>query len=111
MTEYSPISTISFFSMISDPIRNEILNYLLIEKRCTVSEIIDHLSKPQTLISYHLKCLKECELIDKTKSTRDGRQTIYSLHDSEFVKNIFSLARNFLLKHETCKQHEACQVK
>ncbi len=110
MKENSPIPTTSFFSMISDPIRNEILNFLLIKKNGTVSEIIEWLNKPQTLISYHLRCLKECELIDKIKSRKDGRNTIYSLHDTEFVENIFSLARTYLLKHEMCKQHEACQI-
>ena len=109
--EKSEFSTISFFSMVADPIRHDILKFLLNKNESTVSEIIEKLDKPQTLVSYHLRCLKDCELINKNKSDKDARQSIYSLHDQDFIIRLFDLAQDYLEKHSICQNHEACQIK
>ncbi|MHA1992582.1 MAG: ArsR/SmtB family transcription factor [Candidatus Hodarchaeales archaeon] len=109
--ENKDFSTISFFSMIADPIRHDILKFLLNKTESTVSEIIQKIKKPQTLVSYHLRCLKDCELINKSKSDKDARQSIYSLHDRDFIVELFSLAQDYLEKHNICQNHEACQIK
>ena len=106
---YSP--RVSFFSMIADPVRHIILTCLLEEHICSVSRLIELTQKPQTLVSYHLRCLKECGLVDSHKSEQDARQTLYSLHDKNFVENIFFLADNYLQQHNECKNYSACQIK
>lgn len=102
---------VSFFSMIADPVRHTILTCLLEEQICSVSRLIELTQKPQTLISYHLRCLKDCGLINNHKSEQDARQTLYSLHDEKFVKKIFLLADTYLQEHNECKNHSACQIK
>ena len=101
----------NFFSMIADPVRFNILQILLKEKELSVSDIIGKVERSQTMVSYHLRCLKECGLINNKKSRKDARINYYSLHEPEFVERIVLIAENYLLKHEVCKDHPACRLK
>lgn len=102
---------VNFFSMIAEPVRYSILQFLLKEKKLSVSEIIKKTERSQTMVSYHLRCLKECGLLNGSKASKDARVIYYSLHDPEFVERIFLIAENYLLKHEACKDHPACRLK
>ena len=93
---------IEFFQQISDSVRHSILNLLLKEGQISVSEILAKLNKPQTLISYHLRCLKEMGLVNAIKDKDDGRKTLYSLHSPKTVQNLFSMADNYVEKHLNC---------
>ena len=103
-------SLLTFFTMIADPVRLQILQLLLKEKRMPVSELINRTEKPQSMVSYHLGCLKDCGLVIGQKSSKDARVIMYSLHEPDVVERIFLLAENFLLKHEICKNHPVCLV-
>ncbi|MHA2362497.1 MAG: ArsR/SmtB family transcription factor [Candidatus Hodarchaeales archaeon] len=99
-----------FFSQIADPVRHSVLNLLLKEKEISVTEILTRLNKPQTLISYHLRCLKEIGLVGSKKSEDDGRKTLYSLHDSANLISLFSLADEYTRKHAKCNGNgRSCQ--
>ena len=104
-------SRISFFAMISDPIRHAIVTELLASSELSVNQLVDTLNKPQTLVSYHLRCLRECEMLRSQKSKDDGRKIMYSLHDREFIVQLFTLADDFLRDHEICRGHPSCRVK
>ncbi|OLS18664.1 MAG: hypothetical protein HeimC3_48750 [Candidatus Heimdallarchaeota archaeon LC_3] len=107
----SDSARIAFFTMISDPVRHSILNYLLEHKESSVNNLIKTLDKPQTLISYHLHCLKDCGLLNSTKSENDGRKIIYFLHEPELIKKLFELVDSYLILHENCETHISCRVK
>ncbi|MHA1975231.1 MAG: ArsR/SmtB family transcription factor [Candidatus Hodarchaeales archaeon] len=104
-------SRVSFFSMIADPIRHAIIHALLIDPKLSVNQILQRLNKPQTLVSYHLRCLRECGILEREKCDSDGRKYLYSLHDPDFIKTLFGLADDFLKDHEVCKTHPACRMK
>jgi DNA-binding transcriptional ArsR family regulator len=93
---------IQFFQQIADPVRHSILDLLSKENEISVTDILSKLKKPQTLISYHLRCLKELGLVVGKKADDDGRKTLYSLHASKDVQNIFSLAENYIKNHGNC---------
>ncbi|OLS24242.1 MAG: hypothetical protein HeimC3_21410 [Candidatus Heimdallarchaeota archaeon LC_3] len=101
----------AFFTMISDSVRHLILEYLLEHSKSSVNNLIEVLNKPQTLISYHLHCLTDCGLLNRTKSDKDGRKMIYSIHEPDFVEKIFQLADSYLLLHKNCETHQACRIK
>lgn len=102
---------ISFFAMMADPIRYAIVTELLSISELSVNQLVEMLNKPQTLVSYHLRCLRECGVLTRQKSKDDGRKIMYSLHDREFIKNLFALADDFLKDHEVCRGHPSCRVK
>ena len=87
-----------------------ILQLLLKEKEMSVSALIEKLDQSQTMVSYHLRCLKDCGLLNNRKSDDDARITFYSLHGAEFIERIFLMAENHLLKHEACKNYPACRL-
>ena len=93
---------IVFFQQISDSVRHSILNLLLKEGQISVSEILSKLNKPQTLISYHLRCLKEMGLVNAIKDKDDGRKTLYSLHSPKTIEKLFSMADNYVKTHANC---------
>lgn len=93
---------IEFFQQISDTVRHSILNLLLREGKISVSEILVKLNKPQTLISYHLRCLKEIGLVNAIKDKDDGRKTLYSLHSPKTIQQLFSTADTYVEQHKNC---------
>jgi ArsR family transcriptional regulator, cadmium/lead-responsive transcriptional repressor len=62
---------------LGDPTRLRILR-LLLDRPRNVSEIIDHLSMPQSRVSNHLACLKWCGYV---ATERQGRAIIYRVID------------------------------
>ena len=102
---------LSFFTMIGDHVRLQILQFLLKEGEIPVSSITEQVERSQSMISYHLGCLRDCGLVNTRKSSKDARIVLYSLHEPEVIERIFLLAENFLLKHEVCKNHPTCQIR
>jgi DNA-binding transcriptional ArsR family regulator len=63
---------------LGDPTRLRILR-LLLDRPRNVTEIIDHLSMPQSRVSNHLACLKWCGYV---ATERQGRAIIYRVIDA-----------------------------
>lgn len=93
---------IQFFQQIADPVRHSILDLLSKENEISVTDILIKLKKPQTLISYHLRCLKELGLVIGKKADDDGRKTLYSLHAPKEVQALFALAEDYIRVHGKC---------
>ena len=64
-----------WYHAFSDPTRLEILEYVSHRQRC-VLELHNILGAPQSRVSFHLKVLRNAELI---REHRDGRRAYYSL--------------------------------
>ena len=69
------------FHALSDNIRLQVLNLLCTRELC-VCEITEILKIPQSKLSFHLKTLREANLVS---SRQQGRWTYYSLNLSELV--------------------------
>jgi DNA-binding transcriptional ArsR family regulator len=66
---------VGLLKVIAEENRLRILCILKKEERC-VCEIIEHLKLSQSLVSHHLKCLKDADLIQDSKK---GLWVYYSL--------------------------------
>lgn len=83
---------IELLKCVGSEIRYRILHLLKEEGKC-VSEIMESLDKEQTLISHHLRSLRECGLVEKEKK---GRKMIYKISDPtvlEFMKKVKELSK------------------
>lgn len=69
------------FRALSDPLRLQIINLLRSQELC-VCELCDRLEVSQSKLSFHLKNLKEANLI---RSRQQGRWMYYSLNLPQFV--------------------------
>lgn len=76
---------------LGDPTRLRILR-LLLDKPRSVSQIIGHLSMPQSRVSNHLACLKWCGYV---AAERRGRTIIYRLIDAR-VRAVIALMQSIV---------------
>lgn len=69
------------FHALSDPLRLQVLEQLRHQELC-VCELCDQLGVNQSKLSFHLKALKEAQLV---RSRQAGRWVYYSLNLVQFV--------------------------
>jgi len=69
------------FHAFSDPLRLKVLDLLRQQELC-VCDLCDRLEVSQSKLSFHLKTLKEAELV---RSRQEGRWIYYSLNLPQFV--------------------------
>jgi ArsR family transcriptional regulator len=72
---------ISGFHALSEPLRIQVLELLQRQELC-VCELCEHLGTTQSKLSFHLKVLKEAELV---RTRQEGRWIYYSLNLPQFV--------------------------
>ncbi len=77
----TPTKTISGFHALSEPLRLQVIE-LLRERELCVCELCEYLGVAQSKLSFHLKILKEAELV---RTRQEGRWIYYSLNLPQFV--------------------------
>jgi ArsR family transcriptional regulator len=83
---------LNMFKAVSNPIRYEILKFLITHPGCITGDIVDYLPIAQSTVSQHLKVLRDAGFI-KGKIT--GTATSYCLDDKNIkwfkktIKEIF----------------------
>lgn len=70
------------FHALSDPIRIQIVEILQQQERC-VAGLCEDLHSTQSKLSFHLKVLKDAELV---QTRQDGRWIYYSLNLHKFAQ-------------------------
>lgn len=73
-----------FLKCIGEPTRLQILKLLAKGERC-VGELVSVLNKEQSLISHHLRALKECNTV---KERQEAQKVYYKLTDARLAKLI-----------------------
>ncbi|NJN48843.1 MAG: winged helix-turn-helix transcriptional regulator, partial [Alkalinema sp. RL_2_19] len=68
------------FQALSDPLRLQVLD-LLREKECCVCDLCEMLDVSQSKLSFHLKSLKEAQLV---LTRQEGRWIYYRLNLAQF---------------------------
>lgn len=74
----------------ADPLRWRLLRALADQDR-TVSGLCEAVGRPQNLVSYHLRRLRDAGLVSSRRSSADGRDTYYAL-DLACCEELFSEA-------------------
>ncbi len=73
---------VNMFKAIGNPIRFEIIKFLVTHPGCITGDIVDHLPVAQATVSQHLKVLKEAGWI---AGIIEGTSTCYQLDDKSIV--------------------------
>lgn len=79
-SEIAPLIGLGFHAL-SDPLRLQVLDLLRTRELC-VCDLCEMLKITQSKLSFHLKVLKEAELV---RSRQEGRWVYYSLNLPQFV--------------------------
>jgi protein-tyrosine-phosphatase/DNA-binding transcriptional ArsR family regulator len=69
----------NFLRVIADPHRWAIVSQLALSDR-RVGELTEMVGRPQNLVSYHLRELRDAGLVSSRRSSLDGRDTYYRLN-------------------------------
>jgi len=93
----------SFFQGLADPIRVEILAFLLDGPK-TAGAIVEHIGRAQATVSSHLTCLRFCGYVE---ARRDGRNVWYEILDRR-VRGLMDTGERYL--RENAERIMACQV-
>jgi ArsR family transcriptional regulator len=76
-----PIQVSAYFRALADPLRIQIIELLRNQELC-VCELCEKIDASQSKLSFHLKNLKEANLVT---SRQEGRWIYYSLNLAQFV--------------------------
>jgi ArsR family transcriptional regulator, arsenate/arsenite/antimonite-responsive transcriptional repressor len=76
-----PIQVSTYFRALADPLRIQIIELLRNQELC-VCELCEKIDVSQSKLSFHLKNLKEANLVT---SRQQGRWIYYSLNLAQFV--------------------------
>ena len=68
----------AFVGLVSNPLRWRLLRSLVQSDR-TVRELMALIDEPQSLVSYHLRLLREGGLVNAHRSSADGRDSYYAI--------------------------------
>jgi ArsR family transcriptional regulator, arsenate/arsenite/antimonite-responsive transcriptional repressor len=81
VSSVSSNSIVAGFHALSDPLRIQVLD-LLRDRELCVCDLCEALDVSQSKLSFHLKTLKEAQLV---RARQEGRWIYYSLNLSQFV--------------------------
>jgi len=93
----------SFFQGLADPIRVEILAFLLDGPK-TAGAIVEHIGRAQATVSSHLTCLRFCGYVE---ARREGRNVWYEIIDRR-VRALMDTGERYL--RENAERIMACRV-
>jgi DNA-binding transcriptional ArsR family regulator len=90
-----------FLRCIGEPTRLQILKLLAKGEMC-VGELVNVLDKEQSLISHHLKALKECNIV---KERQEAQKVYYKLTDTRLARLVVD-SENLMQELSLCKCQE-----
>ena len=73
---------VAMFKAIGNPIRFEIMKFLVTHPGCITGDLVDHLPIAQATVSQHLKVLRQAGWIE---GTVEGTATSYCLHEENIA--------------------------
>jgi len=90
-----------FLRCIGEPTRLQILKLVAKGEKC-VGELARVLNKEQSLISHHLRALKECNIV---KDRQEAQKIYYKLTDSRLARLIID-SEALMIELSLCKYQE-----
>ncbi len=71
------------FKVLIEPVRVELLKYLIVHGRSDISTIAEHLPQDRSVVSRHLSLMAEAGLLSSEKETR---HVFYTINGQAFLK-------------------------
>ena len=90
-----------FLRCIGEPTRLQILKLLAESDRC-VGELAEVMNKEQSLISHHLRALKDCNIV---QDRQEAQKVYYKLADSRLARLIID-SEALMTELSACKYQE-----
>ena len=104
MTNISEENQARLLKCIGEPTRLQILKLLANGEKC-VTEIIENVHREQSLVSHHLKALKDCNIVI---ARHDAQKIYYRLADP-MVAEIVTSSASLLSRLKLCEDGRCCE--
>ncbi len=79
------------FKALSEPVRAEILKYLLMNGRSDIGTIAENLPQDRSVISRHLSLMSEAGIL---KSEKEARHVFYEINGATFLNEFEDIVEN-----------------
>ncbi len=79
-----------FFKTLSEPVRLDILRFLMLNGRSDIGTIADHMPQDRSVISRHLNLMHESGILNCTKETR---YVYYEINGKAFIDKLETITR------------------
>ena len=76
---------LKFFKTMSEPVRLEILKFLMVNGRSDIGTIAEHMPQDRSVISRHLNLLHESGILNYEKETR---HIFYEINGQSFINKL-----------------------
>ena len=79
-----------FFKTLSEPVRLDILRFLMLNGRSDIGTIADNMPQDRSVISRHLNLMQEAGILNSTKETR---YVYYEINGKAFIDKLEAITR------------------
>ena len=88
-----------FFKTLSEPVRLDILRFLMLNGRSDIGTIADNMPQDRSVISRHLNLMQEAGILNSTKETR---YVYYEINGKEFIDKLEAITRQIRECMQAC---------
>ena len=78
-----------FFKTLSEPIRVQILKFLMLNGRADIGTIAEHMPQDRSVISRHLNLMQEAEILI---SSKEDRHVYYQINGKPFLEKVLDIS-------------------
>ena len=97
---------VRFFKTLSEPVRMDILQYLMLNGRSDIGTIADHMPQDRSVVSRHLNLMQEAGIL---KCEKETRYVFYEIDAQAFVDKLESITRQVRKCVEVCCPDSCCK--
>jgi DNA-binding transcriptional ArsR family regulator len=88
-----------FFKTLSEPVRVEILKFIMLNGRADISTIAEHLPQDRSVISRHLNLMNEVGIL---RSEKESRHLFYEINGNAFLDKLENITKQIKKCMELC---------
>ncbi len=95
------------FKTLSEPVRIEILRFLIQNGRSDIGAIAEKLPQDRSVISRHLALMSEAGML---KTEKDGRHVFYEINGQNFLEKLEAIVANIKKCLAVCCPANVCKI-
>lgn len=88
-----------FLKALSDPTRQQILKFLMINKRADIETVAENVVKDRSVISRHLHFMTKAKIL---RSIKISRSTYFQIDEGALVNKVDDIAKSLKKALKTC---------
>ena len=97
---------VRFFKTLSEPVRMDILRYLMLNGRSDIGTIADHMPQDRSVVSRHLNLMQEAGIL---KCEKETRYVFYEIDAKAFVDKLEAITQRVRKCVEVCCPDGCCK--